>query len=38
MLSLRFKHRAVTYGDHVVVLGGTKDNNNINDDIEVFNW
>ena len=38
MLSPRFKPGVVTYGDHVVVLGGTKDNDNINDDIEVFNW
>ena len=38
MLSPRFKPGVVTYNDHVVVLGGTKDNDNINDDIEVFNW
>ena len=38
MLSPRFKPGVVTYGDHMVVLGGTKDNDNINDDIEVFNW
>ena len=38
MLSPRFKPGVVIYGDHVVVPGGTKDNDNINDDIEVFNW
>ena len=38
MLSARFKPGVVTYNDHVVVLGGTQDNDNINNDIEVFNW
>lgn len=38
MLSARFKPGVVTYNDHVVVLGGTQDNDSINNDIEVFNW
>jgi len=38
MLSPRFKPGVVTYNDHVVVFGGTKDNESINDDIEVLNW